>query len=77
MQSTEELGTVEIRGFQADGIPRQEVGRPELVAAFIEVGANGFTIQRGNPVEEESGIGNDEGDLPIALSYSFFKVFAA
>lgn len=76
-QCSEELRTMEVRFVQTDGIPRKEMGRFQLVAALVEVGADGLVVQRSDVVQEEGGIGYHQSHFPAALSHPFVKVFTS
>ena len=57
---------MEVGGGGAYGIPADEVGDRKVIATLVEVGPEGLTIQVGDVVTEEDGVGDAQRQLPLS-----------
>lgn len=73
----EELGAVEVGVGNVDGVPGEEVGGAEVVAALVEVGGEGEALYALDIVLEIGGVGNEEDELPGDFADAFCEVVAA
>ena len=61
---TEELGTMEVWRGGADGTPADEVRDGQKVATFIDISLDRTTIQTGDVMTEEDGVGDAQSQFP-------------